>query len=235
MTSNPGSVDHRSVEAGFGAAARSPRNGASTAAACRVGSRRELRDPFAQATRGAQLPPQWRRRRRSRRQAVAGAAAFAVTGRADHAAGRRGVARGAAARNPGTSGGPAAPVAAQAHGLGARGVIAGPLAPTAVQTASAGFQQQRPIAGESSVALTAITPARPQTPQGACGFGAQLPQMSGWSSREIRPAVAIRTAAWAGRGGSACGPQTRTRALAAAGRSDRNRGSLRTRGLGRAA
>jgi hypothetical protein len=49
--------------------------------------------------------------------------------------------------------------------------------------ASAGFQQQRPIAGESSVALTAITPTRPQTPQGAWCLGAQLPQMSGWSSR----------------------------------------------------
>ena len=44
---------------------------------------------------------------------------------------------------------------------------------------TAGRQQQRPIAGELSVALTAIAPMRPQTPHAVWRFGAQSLQMSG--------------------------------------------------------
>jgi hypothetical protein len=61
-------------------------------------------------------------------------------------------------------------------------VITGALAHD-VHVATAGRQQQRPIAGASSVAVTASTPTRPQTPHAAWRLGAQSLQMSGCPSR----------------------------------------------------
>jgi hypothetical protein len=48
--------------------------------------------------------------------------------------------------------------------------------PQHLLVATGGRQQQRPTAGELSVALAAIGPTRPQMPQGAWRLGAQLPR-----------------------------------------------------------